>query len=294
MHRKPWYNVLQALANPATQIVRPRADSDTGTNALLAFGLMRSILAELQNSGLGLDTEGFKHICAGVENAALASLLIRGKGGFESRRQSGLRRKYATDLVQDDGALVRRSMSSPMVAEASNAVSSSPFLRHLFQSIVSSGQEATDTYLGKSVLPARDIPPIPSLLHVPNGAELHAFVRALGVLGDHEGIWSLVQWMVQHKDELWVQVREEIGGRTRWRRMLTAIRVFLEYPHLDPRIRVDARVATEMAPASQDVLTLVRTKIDEVTEWGGWPRAEEVRRYVQARLEPESPAKRRH
>ncbi|KAF2100109.1 hypothetical protein NA57DRAFT_75611 [Rhizodiscina lignyota] len=290
IHRKPWYNVLRALAHPGVRIVHLAPGSVVGTNTLVAWKLMRSILSAMQSTGVGLDTEGFRYISNGIENAALSSLIIQSKGGEEGWRKYEKEKAHRQHLKDAGFTTSKRSLSSSTFAEANQVLDkSSQFLRVLFQSIVF-GSRRGDNGMNPSAQPRPDLPYIPHLLSIPNSAELHAFVRALGMLGDHEGIWSLVQWMVENKDDLWIQVKEEINGRTRWRRLLTAIRVFLEYPHLDTRVR-EFKVPSEMKPASPDLMALVRAKLMSIEEWGGWPTAQEVRKYVWTGLRQDPPQK---
>lgn len=277
-HRKPWYNVLRALSHPGVRVVYVSPVVAAGENSFAALKLIRQMHGMLQSTGLGLDSEGFKHICGGVENAAVSCLVMQSRMSEEHWRmcdkESGKLAKIANALESPQKPWSKRTFS-----EADQVWAQSPqFLRLLFQSTVS-GNRRNDRDKDISVLPRPDIPPIPRLLSVPNPAELHAFVRALGILGDHEGIWSVVQWMVEHKEELWMQVQEELGGKTRWRRLLSAIRVFLEYSHLERRVR-EFRISSEMNPAPPELRLLVRAKIEEVSDWGGWPTANEVRKYV--------------
>ena len=120
---------------------------------------------------------------------------------------------------------------------------------------------------------------VPSMLHVPSPAVLHAFVRALGIAGDNTGLLNLLQWMSNHASTLKEAADEYLNGERVMRRTLVAARVFIEGPPWgqpslhdlnDPQKLVFPDVLAEKA---YDIIT-------EMPLWDGWPSDEEVRDYV--------------
>ena len=110
---------------------------------------------------------------------------------------------------------------------------------------------------------------VPSILHTPSPATLHAFVRALGSVGDDDGLLHLLHWMGQSADQLREAAEEHSNGDRMMRRTLTAIRVFLERRHR----RMDTRVPSDLV--MQEAYDLISR-----TGWD-WPSDEEVEDYCQ-------------
>ncbi|CAG7985334.1 unnamed protein product [Penicillium salamii] len=110
-------------------------------------------------------------------------------------------------------------------------------------------------------------PTVPSMLHTPSPATLHAFVRALGFVGDDDGLLHLLQWMSQSADLLREAADEHINGGKMMHRTLVAIRVFLERRQEQT---VDSRVPSDVV---QEAYDLVRR-----TGWD-WPSDAEVEEY---------------
>ncbi|KAF2122526.1 hypothetical protein BDV96DRAFT_681205 [Lophiotrema nucula] len=146
--------------------------------------------------------------------------------------------------------------------EATLILSTSPRqLRTLFHDLVA----APDN-------PHQDTPPeqhhsIPP--HIPDPATLHAYVRALGMLRDHEGLYSFVQWARTYHVQVTARAKLQHGGPAAMRRTLVAIRAAL-----------DGALERGQEPAASDLRELVRADVEAVLEWGGWPRDGEVDVYT--------------
>ncbi|CAG8240023.1 unnamed protein product [Penicillium olsonii] len=108
---------------------------------------------------------------------------------------------------------------------------------------------------------------VPSMLHTPSPATLHSFVRALGFVGDDDGLLHLLQWMSQSDDLLREAADEHSNGGRLMHRTLVAIRVFLERRQGQT---VDSRVPSDVVQQAYD---LVRR-----TGWD-WPSDAEVDEY---------------
>ena len=123
--------------------------------------------------------------------------------------------------------------------------------------------------------------------HVPTPAVLHAFVRALGVAEDNDGILSLLQWMRQNERALIERSEESLGGERRLRRTIVAIRVFLERSWEKKSVRHSSTETSHDGdeklifgdPCLQDAYDAI-----EATTLGPWASDQEVYEYVQQDL----------
>ena len=69
---------------------------------------------------------------------------------------------------------------------------------------------------------------LPRLLHTVAGVFIHAYVRCMGAIQDHEEIMSTLKWMVKHQEELAKQDAQRANGPRMTRRALTSIMYFLK------------------------------------------------------------------
>jgi len=211
----------------------------------------------MKEAGLDVDTFGFQCICTCAQNAAIAARIIRIR---------------SHDASSDPYPQTHWSAKIGEEARLQMALCSR-FLRIIFTKLVGAGAQS----VAKIQLPG-SVPPIPRFLAVPNASELHAYLRALGFFGDHEGILSLVKWMVAARDELTAVVKEELNGKNRFRRLIVALRVYLECPERDYRFE---KAQLKVLPASEDLVILVEDAVVGVEEWGGWATDGEVERYLE-------------
>jgi hypothetical protein len=101
---------------------------------------------------------------------------------------------------------------------------------------------------------------ISRLWHTLEGPHLHAYVRAMGLIGDHAAIISLLEWMVKNHEELEAIALQTTNGHRMLRQTVVAIKAFCD--------GTDHAVAT------------AQTLVEQVESWGGWPGEEEVRNYL--------------
>ncbi|KAJ4987313.1 hypothetical protein SVAN01_07183 [Stagonosporopsis vannaccii] len=117
--------------------------------------------------------------------------------------------------------------------------------------------------------------------HVPGPAELHAYVRALGILRDYEGLYSFSTWLTKHAIEVIARARAQHGGSDMLFRTLVALRAatggWLE-EGLDSRPK-----------APEDIKELIKAQISSVKEWGGWPSNRHVEMYIQGHVRSATP-----
>jgi hypothetical protein len=97
------------------------------------------------------------------------------------------------------------------------------------------------------------------LLHHLEGVHIHAYVRAMGLIGDHSAIISLLEWMVQNYKELDVIASQTGNGQRMLRQIFVATRAFCD---------------------STDHEANARALVEQIESWGGWPEEEEVQRYL--------------
>ena len=197
----------------------------------IQYRIAMNILDSINNIGLDIDGELFRHICAVTRYAAQAA----------HRRSSSTTK---TDSILITGA--RR-------------------LRVLFHSLV--GAQSSIKQAQASLQPI-DIPP-----HVPSPAELHAYVRTLGLLRDYEGLYSFSTWLVQHHEGVVARATAQHGGSRMLFRTLVALRAALTGWLEEGN---DVRPA---APA--ELRQLVKAQINSVEAFGGWPSKKYVGIYLE-------------
>ena len=131
--------------------------------------------------------------------------------------------------------------SSDLVAET----------RLLFQTIAGTPNQDTESN------------PVP----IPKPLVLHTYVRVLGSLDDFEGLYSFSSWMTAHQAEIMAKANATQGGPRHIRRIIVALRVFLE------------KASKKSHKRNAALIELVRAQIEGVESWGGWPTDEEVEIY---------------
>jgi hypothetical protein len=100
---------------------------------------------------------------------------------------------------------------------------------------------------------------IPRLLHLPKGVHLHAYVRAIGLIGDHAAIISLLGWMVKKQKALDAIALQTGNGQRMLRQTVVATRAFCD---------------------GTDSEATAKALVEQVETWGGWPEEEDVQRYL--------------
>lgn len=278
LHAPAWNALLAALAKTGITVTNTTFSQQQSFELMEIneFMHMCKAVATMTEIHLDLDAQGFRYLCIGAERATMASIKILEDGSVGEEQSCNTR-----------GTLIRRvkrtsELGTPQEADKfvrslegsigySNARSAAKivlrdvpsFIRLKFQALVGSRDRATSVRASRVNVNLRDagLPTIPRLLAIPGPVTLHAYARALGVLRDYEGLLSLVQWMVEAKDELVGVIEEQRGGFRRLRQALTAVRVFLEQG------------------APDEILAMVQQLVDSVEEWGGWPVDEELEMY---------------
>lgn len=152
---------------------------------------------------------------------------------------------------------------------------SSHRLRTLFNSLVGINadvQSPSSHQTGSNVVP----------LHIPGPAELHAYVRALTALRDYEGLYSFTTWLTKHHVEVTARAKAQHSGRDILFKILVALRLAIDGGALEPE-------AAYLSGAPEDIALLIKTQIESVEQWGGWPEREYVDMYINGHLKSEPP-----
>lgn len=289
--RPAWNHVLKALCRRTslhsmrflhnTQMTSEEtvpAIYEEGRGAMLAYRLVRRVLSMMQHTSLVLDESGFYPVCLATENMSFATWRML---------------KEDINNLPQIAPNMPPSKTREHVREAVDLLRSSNHparLKGLFESLTGNVEgnapcvSVDDTNAQYTNFP-------PRLLVVPNPAILHAYIRALGWMGDHSGLLALTHWMVEYRDGLEEQRRAYRNGEMVMRRAIVALRAFLERAWLrgvscstrqeggepsDRRVKILQRLERR---AEEDVLLEVERLVEGVEEWYGWPDDEEVDEY---------------
>lgn len=114
------------------------------------------------------------------------------------------------------------------------------------------------------VVEAADI--LPLFMHSIHGVQLHAYVRCMGLVEDHDEVISTLRWMAKYHEELHKGAERSQNGIRLLRRTLVAIRVFLD--------------GSSHAAKAKELM-------EEVGIWDGWPSDAEVQFYTANDMEME-------
>jgi hypothetical protein len=147
-------------------------------------------------------------------------------------------------------------------------------LRVLFRSLV--GVDMDRTSGGATDQESDIIPP-----HIPNPAALHNYVRALGTLQDYEGLYSFSTWLTKHHAEVSARCKAQNSGKKLLFKTLVALRAGVTGYAREGR--------NQQERASDDIIELIKSQIESIAEWGGWPTQEDVDMYIKGGLKSEMP-----
>ncbi|ODM19303.1 hypothetical protein SI65_05920 [Aspergillus cristatus] len=268
-HPLPWIRLLSALG--ADRISVPYRKMSRTTQRVLAWHEVLEVARLMQERKIEMGLQGFQILCSTYAGAV----------------SSGDRHPMAAEDGLELVIHAKRNGSLPHLG----------WVCETFEDMTDAGIDILKGYFDRLVLPDPATSPfhddfmlseetttdsqetIPSMLHVPSPAVLHAFVRALGIAGDNTGLLSILQWMSNHASTLKEAADEYLNGERMMRRTLVAARVFVEGPPWGkPSLRDSNDPEKLVFP---DVL--VEEAYDIITEtplWDGWPSDEEVREYV--------------
>lgn len=190
------------------------------------------VLQLMNQYNVELGEKGFHTLCVAFGKAASAEL--EHPGSFE-RALTAIQKAIRGDLLPVTGGV----NSLDEMIDTGLQVLKAEFHRLVLPSSPISGLAERSPFVGDR---AGNEIGVPSELHVPSFATLHGFVRALGIVGDSEGLLHLLQWMSRSAASLDEASDEHLNGARMRRQTLVAIRVFLEKLHNEP---IGARVASD-------------------------------------------------
>ncbi|KAJ5577197.1 hypothetical protein N7535_004123 [Penicillium sp. DV-2018c] len=251
-----WTHILSALTRERPHGAHgPRSRSIA---RILSWHQALKALSWMRQHDLNLSEEGFRILCVTFPKAIDAALKHPGTAeqSYSLIHKARIHRLESKNEGEDVDALLQYGLH---------------VLKNEFDHLVLPASK-TSVHAEQSVFATSNGPNaqlnVPSMLHTPSPATLHAFVRALGSVGDDQGLLHLLQWMSQSVDLLRETAEEHSNGDKMIRRTLVAIRVFLE----GRQSRIDARVPSDLVSEAYD---LVRR-----TGWN-WPSDAEVAEYCQ-------------
>ena len=294
LYRPAWNAVLRALghesshgevltmfdsAHPQTVESFP-ARQGSPRAAVTAYRSVYKVLALMKEMHVSLDIVGFHAVCQAVENATIGCwktlCLEQESSSKPDERFAGVTSSLrdATTLMQDlEHVKCMKEEFGILVGEEN--ISSSPRVNDVS---------------------------LPPLLEVPGPALLHAYLRALGWAADYDGLVETTRWMVKYATELAERRARDHNGERLMRKVIVAIRVFLDRSWLSSSTEteegkenaVDAAETDDSAalsakqlllrlerPAREELVNEVRELIESVEVWGGWPTDDEVDGYTQ-------------
>ena len=299
-YRPAWYHLLRALAKSGTTTEVVSRFADQEHQDIKTWRLICRVLEEMKELDVPVDLEGFMILCIGLEKSIFAAEKLSRNEAYHRHMRHGKVEedtRKPIDLVLSSALSLIKAIFKDTVVADERQQNIPPSLRSEKSEIdneiertdataerLDEATEHDDTRESNAFLPPACL--LPKLLEVPGPAELHAFIRVLGLRRDYNGILDLIEWMSLFADDINVLANEQRNGKTMMRRCLTAVRVFLERSWMqmrdlgfEPWIAEYGGNVVEADPASVDIVNAVGEIILENKHWGGWPSDEEVEEY---------------
>ncbi|CAG8908729.1 unnamed protein product [Penicillium egyptiacum] len=252
-----WTHILSALTRE--RVTGYYGSRSRSLQRILAWHQALRALSWMRQRDAELGEEGFRILCVAFAKAIDAAIRHPGTAeqSFELIHKARIRRLKAKNEGDDEvDALMQHALQ---------------VLKHQFDHLVLPASK-TSEHAERSVFAAEIASEtqlnVPSMLQIPSPATLHAFVRALGSVGDDEGLLHLLHWMSRSSDPLKEAADEHANGDKMMRRTLVAIRVFLERRQQ----RIDTRLPSDLIVEAYDLISR--------TGWD-WPSDAEVTEYCQ-------------
>ena len=306
LYRPAWHSILRSIGRSSSHLMLNIGDdpilqteaqirfpvragvNKTGTQrakgykaAFTAIHLTRDLLHTMHGINIDIDAVSFLALCHTSENWARSCWL-------ELRRQAARNE----DIDHEVGHLAR-TLDRHQYPR---------FLRKNFMNLVGEGDD-------ESGIPEDHMSKLPRLLEVPDPTILHAYIRALGWMGDFPGLLAVVRWMTEYRSELRERRSLDRNGDAMVRRAIIALRVFLErswllhdrqshladnvdgsgnpetakiklrYGRNNPVIALKERLHRLETPANEETVTEIEELVQSVEDWGGWPTDDEAEEY---------------
>ena len=299
---QPWDFVLSALGK--TRVTDPSRKISRTTQVVLGWYEMLETLRWRKQCNVEPSLQGLRALCASFSQVVAAGVRSPDavEDGLEVVRQAAWRQgtelAHLHFLSPGFSNLVQHGLGI-LKSQFDHLVLLDPTTSSLFERGASSLENATEAQVK-----------LPPLFQVPPPAILHAFVRALGLAEDVDGLLSLLRWISQHAQTLQAASEEHLNGERMMRRTLVATRMFLEgywgrggwesyrwydtleqdeYEHEHEHEHEHSGDFPEAFEESPDEgLVFADPNLQEAYDivvatpvLGPWPTAEEVREYVQ-------------
>ncbi|THX60925.1 hypothetical protein D6D06_00910 [Aureobasidium pullulans] len=223
---------------------------------IFAFNLARQVTETMWENDITLDEDALSSLCIVTEHAASAVHAVF--------REYGHKQEYASEAT------------ARLITHANGVFQEGPdWMKERFWTLVEGAKDARSPESQKRNSKVK----LPTLYTIPRPALLHAYIRALGLLRDYNGLEELVHWMTEHRAELAERRAMDRRGDILMRRALTALRVFLEdkWEPSRPGEEEGEFVSVALPEQVEDIATMV----DGVEDWGGWPSEEDATMYVE-------------
>ena len=268
-----WTCLLACIGRDRTSLKISRS-----LQRILAWHEVLRVFSWMEEHRVNSGFLGFQHLCQSFSFAVVAGIVHPGAAqrALTMVRGTTTARRYNTfeDMVLDGLGILKTQFDSLVLPHRK--------IEQLFDAAWSE---------------VDDLP----MLHPPYPAGLHAFIRALGVAEDKDGLLSLLRWMSQSAALLKEVSDEDHNGKRMTRICLVASRVFLEgswdrtkhsletghpvralFPFRHGFTSEKSTVCTDNeAPLFLDPVVQEAYEIVTATpEWNGWPTDDEVENYM--------------
>lgn len=277
-YRPPWNSLLLVLARKGVSLKSSAENVDERIQGVAAWKAIQDLIGQMQKIGLGLEFSDFRHVCVGYEKGITASAEL---------------------ADTPDISYVKRHLGG----NAANAIGDGlSYIKRLFKNIVHGGPGERAFAMSDAGIQVEEYL-LPRLLETPSPAQIHPYIRVLGLREDHEGLVEMVEWMARFAPEFQARAEEVMNGKRMLRRCLTAAVVFLEQNWLPPEDRVpygrkgpdstsveegdiisstmeDIPAVDIPSDSAQTLEQRFRRAVNENPDWGGWPTDNEIDVYM--------------
>ncbi|KAK2802774.1 hypothetical protein FQN51_004302 [Onygenales sp. PD_10] len=215
-----WHHLMSGLSSNRDAYVN---GVPTAMEAVIAWWEVGEIVYIMRGADIPLETKGFAICCSAFARLILAA----------QRDMLGVRKGLETIQIYRKGD--SGSLSSPRAFSNFHQVVKRgiKLLKRLFKRVVGMDEKQPTPLSRPGGSPksstVNSVPiTLPNVVDIPSPDQLHAFVRALGLAQDFNGLVDLLQWISENEAGIESIARERVGGHRMMRRVVVAIRVFLE------------------------------------------------------------------
>ncbi|EAW09722.1 uncharacterized protein ACLA_039370 [Aspergillus clavatus NRRL 1] len=285
-----WIHVLAALGRD--RITAPYRRMSRSTQRILAWYEILEVTGWMKERAVEPGLQGFLILCNSFTRAVVAGLkhpdavedglaLVQEAARWGNIAQLDDPHPRYEDMVRSGLGIIKEHFDQLVLSDSMT----SPLLERTVATL----ESATSSQVK-----------VPPMMHVPTPAVLHAFVRALGLAGDRDGLLNLVRWMSHNAETLKETSDEHLNGDRMMRRTLIALRVFLEghgekllsglsgeFSHgsshegdeYAPSLESGSQAA-ETISFSDPYLQEAYELITATSSWGSWPSDDELWKYL--------------